>query len=88
MSLEAVNTLGSPAVPQRTMQIHRQGLKLHPAFETVRRPGATPDNLVDLFIEIDERLFHCWTITPLAGWKQAEKRLDVVGGGLGSAAVI
>jgi hypothetical protein len=59
MSLEAVNAFGSPAVPQGTMQIHRQGLQLHPAFESVWRPGATPDNLVDLFIDIDERLFHC-----------------------------
>ncbi len=58
MGLETVNTLGSPAVPQRTVQLHRQGLQLHPALESVRRSGAAPDNPVDLFLDIDERLFH------------------------------
>jgi hypothetical protein len=43
---------------QRPVQFHRQGLQLHATFEGVGRLGAPPDDLVDPFLDVDERLFH------------------------------
>ena len=40
------------------MQLYRQQLQLHATFVGVRRSNAAPDNFVDLFFEIDQRLFH------------------------------
>jgi len=42
------------------MQLDRQAQQLHAALDWVRRSGATPNDLVDLILDVDERLFH-WT---------------------------
>ena len=58
MSFESVNPFRRPAVLQRAVQFHCQGLQLHATLEGVRSLRAPANDLVDSFIDIDERLFH------------------------------
>jgi len=46
--------------------------QLHAGFKRVRRPGAPSDDLVDVFLDVDERRFHDATMAGhwLAGRKQ------------------
>ena len=58
MGFETVNAFAGPVVLQRTVQLHRQGLKLHATLEGIRHLGTPSDDLVDPFLDVDERWFH------------------------------
>ncbi len=58
MGFKTVNTLWRPAMLERGVQLRRQRLQLHAAFEGIRRFRTSPDDLADVFFNIDERQFH------------------------------
>jgi len=58
VGLEPVNTLGCPPMFKRAVQFDCQGLQLHPAGKGLRRLGPSSDKPINLFLNVDERLFH------------------------------
>ena len=58
MGFETMNALRQPAMLESFVKFQPRGLHPHSRFQPVRRPGATPDKAVNLFLNIDERLFH------------------------------
>jgi len=58
MGFETINALGHPAMFESFVKLCRRLLQLHPCLQAVRRLGAPPDKAVNLFLDVDERLFH------------------------------
>ncbi len=58
MGFETINALGHPAMFESSMKLHSQLLQLHPGLPSVRRLCPPPDKAVNLFLDVDERLFH------------------------------
>ena len=58
MCFEAMNPLRQPAMLECLVEFQSRGLHLHPGFQAIRRAGALADEAVDLFLDVDERLFH------------------------------
>jgi len=53
-----MNALRQPAMLESLVKFQPRGLHPHSGLQPVRRPGATPDKAVNLFLDVDERLFH------------------------------
>ena len=45
-------------MPESHVKLCRRFLHLHARLQSIRRPGPAPDEAVNLFLNIDERLFH------------------------------
>ena len=58
MRFETINTFGHPTMFESLVKLRRRFLQLHSRPQAVRRLGATPDEAVNLFLDVDERLFH------------------------------
>jgi hypothetical protein len=87
VGFETVNALRRPALLEGTVQLHRQRLQLHAACKRIRRLRSATDEPVDLFLNIDERLFHDGASVghELAGSKRHAK--PVAGHGIGKGYV-
>ena len=48
-----------PSKFESLVKLHRSLLQSHSSLPTVRRFRAPPDEAVNLFLDVDERLFHC-----------------------------
>ncbi len=58
MGLETINALGHPAMVKCPVQPYCRFLQLHSRPQAVRRARPATDEAVDLFLDVDERLFH------------------------------
>ena len=53
------------------VQLHRRFLQLHARRQTVRRLGAQTDETINLFFDVDERLFH---VVVSIGWQRRQRK--------------
>jgi hypothetical protein len=55
---EAIDAFGRPAMLEGAVKFNRRLLQLHASFQTVGRSGVATDKSVNLFFQVDKRLFH------------------------------
>jgi hypothetical protein len=53
-----MHTFCQPTMFESPVKLQSGSLHLHPRLQSVRRLGATPDEAVNCFLDVDERLFH------------------------------
>ncbi len=58
MGFETINALGHPAMLESLVKLRRRLLQLHSRLQTVRRLCPPADEAVNLFLDVDEGLFH------------------------------
>jgi hypothetical protein len=58
VGFETMNAFREPTMLESSMKLQSGSLHLHPRLQPVRRPCATPDEAVNLFLDVNERLFH------------------------------
>jgi hypothetical protein len=66
-----------------TVKFHSSGLQLHAGLQAVGRFGAPADKSINLFLQVDKRLFHnAATIGPAAGQSKLVKQCSALIGTL------
>lgn len=58
MGFETMHAFSRPAMLESLVKFQSRRLHLHPRLQSVGRLGATPDEAVNLFLDVDKRLFH------------------------------
>ena len=53
-----MNALGQPPMLECLVKLQPRGLRPHSSFQSVRRSDPPADEAVNLFLDVDERLFH------------------------------